>query len=156
MENNDPFNKKPIKPQNPFDKPSQKPNDDYKKLKDSIENFSGTPRKNLGINLENFEPEDQDVLIKLIEVLKDRYTDQEVIDHIFELTNCSESAIQVFKLLNGVNGESIHTEEEIAEIIYNEKTDKKGISISRVKQLRDQVERAIWRKEILEYIKTLY
>jgi GGDEF domain-containing protein len=38
----------------------------------------------------------------------------------------------------------------------HEKTAKNGISISRVRQLRDQVERAIWRREILDYIKTLY
>jgi hypothetical protein len=150
----DPF-KKTIKPQNPFDKLG-KNRDGYEKLKGSVENFSETPRKNLGINLENFESDDQDLLIKLIEVLKDRYTDQEIVDHIFELTNCSENAIKVFKLLNGIKDQSIHTEEEIAEMIYNEKKAKNGISISRVRQLRDQVERAIWRREILDYIKTLY
>jgi hypothetical protein len=154
MENNDPFKK--VKPQNPFDERRKNPNDAYKKLENSVENFSGTPRKNLGIKLENFEPEDQDLLIKLIDTLKDRYTDQEVFDHIFGLTNCSENAIQVFKLLNGINGESIHTEEEIAEMIDNDKTGKKGVSISRVRQLRDQVERAISKKEIREYIKTLF
>lgn len=94
-------------------------------------------------------------MIKLIEILTDRYSDQEVVDKIFELTNCPEAAIEVFKLYYGINGKEPHAEEEIAEIMPNQKTGGKGMSISRVQQYRRKVEASLHRAEIREYIKSL-
>lgn len=141
---------------NPFDKarkPKSSPEDAFEDYASSSD-FPGL-KKNLGLRFEILEPEDQEALIKLIEILTDRYSKDEVINKIFALTHSNDSAIEVFKLLNGIQGKAILNIEKVAQIIPNSATGVNGVSLQLIEKYRREVELCLQRKEILEYIKTL-